>query len=145
MQCEMNLIGTTRPLLSPNSCGSSCSSDCSTLRLLDKEAKTTLQLLPPEENPLYVQQGDYMNLKIASISKIVLLVLILITLSAPLAFSQESENESQAVPANQLPLFDGVPTVRTDIHHDVSLPLRDLAAIAPQPVGIFHEIGRAHV
>jgi len=80
-----------------------------------------------------------MNLKIASISKIVLLVLILITLSAPLAFSQESENESQAVPANQLPLFDGVPTVRTDIHHDVSLPLRDLAAIAPQPVGIFHE------
>src|SRR5256886_1115986 len=106
MQREMNLIGTTRPLLSPNSCGSSCSSDCSTLRLLDKEAKTTLQLLPPEENPLYVQQGDYMNLKIASISKIVLLVLILITLSAPLAFSQESENESQAVPANQLPLFD---------------------------------------
>src|SRR5260370_8157003 len=79
-----------------------------------------------------------MNLKIASISKIVLLVLILITLSAPLAFSQESENESQAVPANQLPLFDGVPTVRTDIHHDVSLPLRALAAIAPQPVGIFH-------
>jgi hypothetical protein len=80
-----------------------------------------------------------MKVNIASISKTVLLVLILICLFVPLAFPQENENESRAVPANQLPLFDGVPTVRTSIHHDVSAPLRDLAAFAPQPVGIFHE------
>jgi hypothetical protein len=80
-----------------------------------------------------------MRVNVASLSKIVLLLLVLICMLVPLGLSQENENESQAVPANQLPIFDGVPRVRLDVHHDVSLPLRDLAAIAPKPVGIFHE------
>src|SRR5262245_40089070 len=80
-----------------------------------------------------------MKVNIASVSKTVLLVLILICVFAPLASAQENEDESQAVPANQLTLFDGGTRVRMDIHRDVSRRLRHLAAIAPRPVGIFHE------
>src|SRR5713101_1573545 len=82
-----------------------------------------------------------MDVRIASFSKIVLSVLILIGLSVPLAFSQSNDHDPEAVPDNQLPLMapGGPPTVRTEMHRDVSPPLRDLAAIAPKPPTLLHE------
>ena len=82
-----------------------------------------------------------MAVRIASFSRIVLSVLLCIGLSIPLAWAQNGdEDESTPVPASQLPLLpSGFPTVRMDVHHDVSPALRDLAAIAQEAPALFHE------
>jgi len=79
-----------------------------------------------------------MKVRIASFSRIVLFVLLCIGLSIPMAWGQDSD-ESAPVPESLLPLPGGFPTVRMDVHHDVSPALRDLAAIAPKASTLFHE------